>query len=269
MKESDNTIHQLFASRPCLTVEELHAYCSGTISTAQRHEIEVHLLDCPLCRDAVEGWMPCLPPNPEGIRAAQQTVWQQTTKQLSLFRKSTIARIPQLWRHVAAALILLALGWMLYQTALSSPSPDALFARYYEPYQIDFPLNYRNAQNARPDLPDSLLKGFEAFDQQRYEESIPLFETWLQRNPDNDIVQFFLAQAYLASSQGDKALPLLESMHKRHDSSYQEAATWYLTLLYLKKGEMQHAMTLLQSFEQSESFYYRKRAVELRSHLTR
>ncbi len=267
MKEPKN-IHQIFASRSCLTVEELHGYCKGTISEAQRHEVEAHLLDCPLCHDAVEGWKAHLPPTPEEIGAARQTIWQQVQKRLSPSRKIAIARIPPLWRNAAAVFVLLAVGWALYQISWTTPSPEALFARYYEPYQIDFPLHYRNTREARPDLPESLLEGFEAFDRQQYGESIPSLEAWLQRNPDNDIVQFFLAQAYLAKGQTDKAFPLLESVYKRSDSAYQEAATWYLALLHLKKGDTQRATSLLEVLEQSES-YYRTQAGELLSHLTR
>ncbi len=41
---------------PCLTEEQLMAYLDGKLTPAQQHEAELHITDCAMCSDAVDGW---------------------------------------------------------------------------------------------------------------------------------------------------------------------------------------------------------------------
>jgi anti-sigma factor RsiW len=52
----DGNIHQtIFQVSNCLGREELRAYLEDPISAEDRRRVENHLLDCPLCSDALEG----------------------------------------------------------------------------------------------------------------------------------------------------------------------------------------------------------------------
>ncbi|MBI4930920.1 MAG: tetratricopeptide repeat protein [Bacteroidetes bacterium] len=52
MKEGTN----IFAHTDCLSEEMLTKYISDKLSSAEKHEVEKHLIDCEMCSDAVEGW---------------------------------------------------------------------------------------------------------------------------------------------------------------------------------------------------------------------
>ncbi|MGL5891204.1 MAG: anti-sigma factor family protein, partial [Bacteroidia bacterium] len=41
---------------PCLTEEQLMAYLGGKLTPALQHEAELHITDCAMCSDAVDGW---------------------------------------------------------------------------------------------------------------------------------------------------------------------------------------------------------------------
>jgi hypothetical protein len=41
---------------PCLTEEQLMAYLEGKLTPALQHEAELHITDCAMCSDAVDGW---------------------------------------------------------------------------------------------------------------------------------------------------------------------------------------------------------------------
>lgn len=257
MMHQQKDMRDIFTHRHCLTPEELSAYCRGEISRQQQHEIESHLIECDLCSDAVEGWQAHGKTDPAQIAADREAIWKRIL-QLRHRPKGLIRHISPLWRNAAAVLVLLVAGWMIYQTTQTTTSPDELFSQYYQPYQIDFPLHYRNGSDARPALPESLLKGFEALDHQQYEESIPFLQEWLERDPDNDVVQFFLAQALLARKSYDEALPLLEKVQQNPNSAYREAAMWYLALVHLKNGQTAQAATLLDSLRQAKGYYSRQ-----------
>ena len=55
MHSTMNQPINLLDDRDCLSANELQAYLANTLAAAARHSVESHLLDCPLCSDAVDG----------------------------------------------------------------------------------------------------------------------------------------------------------------------------------------------------------------------
>jgi hypothetical protein len=47
--------NNIFEHTDCISEEKLLKYISNTLSPAEKHEVEKHLIDCELCSDAVEG----------------------------------------------------------------------------------------------------------------------------------------------------------------------------------------------------------------------
>lgn len=45
----------IFTETTCPTQDQLLAYVEGKLSPAERHDVELHLQDCDLCGEAVEG----------------------------------------------------------------------------------------------------------------------------------------------------------------------------------------------------------------------
>ncbi|MBI4946352.1 MAG: tetratricopeptide repeat protein [Bacteroidetes bacterium] len=59
-----NKTKNIFAHTDCISEEMLMKYISGTLSPAEKHEVEKHLIDCPMCSDAVEGLQIMTSPQP-------------------------------------------------------------------------------------------------------------------------------------------------------------------------------------------------------------
>jgi tetratricopeptide (TPR) repeat protein len=53
---ADQFTYPLLPQSPCLTEEQLLAYIDGKMSAAEQHEAELHITDCAMCSDAVDGW---------------------------------------------------------------------------------------------------------------------------------------------------------------------------------------------------------------------
>ncbi|MCA6362827.1 MAG: hypothetical protein IM638_07290 [Bacteroidetes bacterium] len=53
---ADPFTYPLLPQSPCLTEEQLLAYIDGKMSAAEQHEAELHITDCAMCSDAVDGW---------------------------------------------------------------------------------------------------------------------------------------------------------------------------------------------------------------------
>jgi hypothetical protein len=52
---AEHRTYPLLPEDKCLTEEQLFAYIDGRLPDAERHLAEKHMLDCPLCSDALEG----------------------------------------------------------------------------------------------------------------------------------------------------------------------------------------------------------------------
>lgn len=54
---ADQFTYPLLPQSPCLTEEQLLAYIDGKMSAAEQYEAELHITDCAMCSDAVDGWL--------------------------------------------------------------------------------------------------------------------------------------------------------------------------------------------------------------------
>lgn len=52
---NDTSFNDIFAATDCPTQQQLLNYVQGRLSPQEKHEIEMHLADCELCSEAVEG----------------------------------------------------------------------------------------------------------------------------------------------------------------------------------------------------------------------
>lgn len=49
--------NELFNERSCLSLDEIKAYTANKLNEGDTHKVEAHMASCPLCNDAVEGYM--------------------------------------------------------------------------------------------------------------------------------------------------------------------------------------------------------------------
>ena len=54
MKQPGKNI--IFSESVCLNREQLLNYTNNTLTPSDKHKVEVHLVDCALCNDALEGF---------------------------------------------------------------------------------------------------------------------------------------------------------------------------------------------------------------------
>ena len=95
---------KIFTTTPCLKPEEIRQYLSNELSEDSRYEAENHMLDCPLCHDAVEGFAahynfeedPQLRQIEETIQLGEETA---ATPQIRPVRSLLINRIAASLKH--------------------------------------------------------------------------------------------------------------------------------------------------------------------------
>ena len=62
--------NKIFAKSGCISKQDILAYAKDELSNSEKHDVEKHLLDCPLCMDAIEGYVSLNPKSLQKTAAA-------------------------------------------------------------------------------------------------------------------------------------------------------------------------------------------------------
>lgn len=80
----------------------------------------------------------------------------------------------------------------------------------------------------------------------KYAEALDKWIHLRDGHESNDTLNYFIASAYLAQDQFAASVPYFEQVIKDEKSVFQSDAYWYLGLVYLKEGQREKAISLIQ-----------------------
>jgi tetratricopeptide (TPR) repeat protein len=153
---------------------------------------------------------------------------------------------------VAATLLLGSLGAILYFIQQKATvKKESIYASKFRPY-----VNYSHPTVRENVQKNDVEKAFSLYDNGNYEASLVYFEKI--ETPQYD-AQFFQANAYLATDQVEKALPILLQLSQLKDSEWQPKAEWYLALA-LSEKEADRAKLLLEKIKSTANHPFQKQA---------
>ncbi|MCB0707202.1 MAG: tetratricopeptide repeat protein [Saprospiraceae bacterium] len=234
----------IFQEHICLTEKELTAYLNGALEQQDRFRVENHLLDCPLCSDALEGFSLTLNQAPQKIKAIS----------------------PKLrWLRAAAAVLVVAVCLLGLRVFLSN-SDQQLYSAFFESYpnEMDKLVRSSTVEEETASIPENLVAAFKAYDAEEYEKSAAFFTTELNSNTYGAIARFYGGIAALEAGDNKKAEELLEAASQT-GSIYEAEAKWYLALTLLREGRKDDALQLLNMLAADSSGRYFKKANTLRN----
>jgi tetratricopeptide (TPR) repeat protein len=244
----------VFQSTKCLSQDEIRLYLNEALDQSTRYRVENHLLDCPLCSDAMEGF-------------AQEYNFDQDEQLDDLKKaiKDKNAESPRIskvnfWtiNRIAAVILLLviSLAGFFYWNAQSSEKD--LLAQFQSSNDIlesvrgaeDFPIG------------NQFNEGLEFYKNENYQESLYFFDNLLESQPENSIAHYFSGLSALNLGEFDKAIEHL--IYTRfNDEKYYEGATWNLILANLGLGNTEEAKALITDLLKIEGGYYNGKAEKL------
>ncbi len=242
----DGNLHRLtFSPTACCSQEELRQYLDGSMNRDGIRRVENHLLDCPLCSDAVDGF--------ETLNGEHMT---DDLEDFESFRKKlptvTEAKVRQLkpanyyLRRVAAIAAVMVIGAVGYYFGFGqSATGSQLYDKYYTYYKNDIPVTLR-----RPGISDvdpNFGQGLVSYDERKFVQANMLFERALHAQPDNEALKFFAGLSYLETNQADKAKSLLDAV-ATGTGVYAKKAAWYSIMCDLKAKKKDEARAKLDKF---------------------
>ncbi|MBI1226395.1 MAG: hypothetical protein GC192_14275 [Bacteroidetes bacterium] len=240
-----NLQKQIFKPSACVSQEELRQYLSGGMNREELRRVEDHLLDCPLCSDAVDGF------ETAGEHATDDVEdFESFRKKLPLESSAKLRRLEHVgyWRQIVAVAAMLVVGAVAYFNFFKSPTGPQLYAKYYETYKNDIPVTLR-----RPGLSDvdpNFAQALSAYTDHKFGQANMLFERALQMQPDNEAAKFYAGLSLLESNNVKKASEYLNTV-ANSSGVYAKKAAWYLIMCDLKLDNKTQAKERLDKFLES------------------
>jgi Flp pilus assembly protein TadD len=246
-------MEESFKPRSCLSLIELEHYVRGTISDDQILDIENHLLDCPLCSDAIEGLEPDIAARKDISDSLAGLVQQMEQNKHS--HNKTASAIPLQWtwlNRAAAILVLGAIGyaiWGYYNQSL----PERLADQYFI-----LPPNKYAAMRSAPPEPQTLDTGLATaiahYHAGQHQKSLPYFAGYLAQTPDDHDARMMYTIALFETDRLNQAEKQLRYVQQSSEGNT-EIVQWYLALIYLAQYEQEKAMPLLKTLSEQSPVY--------------
>ena len=248
----------LFKQRACLSYDELLQYKRGTIDDGQKNVIENHLLDCPLCADAVEGMFEM--ESMESIEPMLDEVKKELLKKHFHSKQSKDSRIYKLWINRAVALILIGVLAFALHYYLGAIQIEKLADEYYIAPISDY-LGLRSVDERTVVHTPIIIKAIEYYGKEEYKLCIPYLEEHIALKPTDDQARLLLVSALLKEHEPQKAESVLNNIESTTlvVSNYQD---WYYILVYLQQKEVEKAIPLLNKLKNTAPGF-RHSAIEL------
>jgi len=221
--------------------EAIERYCLGNMDEEERLAFENQLEEDNELKTLLEELKPAiLALKLEGLRSNLQEIHLEKGKNSGRSKRL-------IYIGVAASISIIALFFSL---SLQRSNKE-LFDAYFQPY----PDVITKRSSAGEPSSDSSMSSYSSNDYEKTIES-------LSSNPKLSSDQlFYLAQAYLALKEGEKAVEILEG-NSFEDSKLKSQVNWYLALGYLLTENETKGKELLYTLAQSQSSN-KERAEEL------
>ena len=177
---------------------------------------------------------------------------------IPVVKRKRIRKITYALAIAATVAIIISVGVIPF-----SIDHDRLFDRYYEPIEAsDF--SQRGETN---EMYGEIARGINYYISGDYSQSIDQFSNLASDPTIQSEVQFFTALSSLGLGEYQNAQSTLESLVDI-DMRYRAETLWYLSLCYLKTGELKKANALLGQLEVYDGMY-KQDAQTLRKKLRR
>lgn len=129
------THNEIFKNTECPSDALLLAYVNNTIGDKEKRLVELHLVDCEMCNDMVEGFQQM---KPEHISEIKNEIEEKIDHKVALFHKNTKTTFK--WYYAAAAVLIVGLTGILYNLYFSNLEANKV-ADIPESKQIEVPAN--------------------------------------------------------------------------------------------------------------------------------
>ncbi|MBN1781763.1 hypothetical protein JW948_11600 [bacterium] len=221
-KTRDRLHDRIFGETECLIAETIFRLLDGRLSSAELHEAERHLSQCPLCRDAVEG--------AEAHSEDYKALMEETSDLggVGPSQKKTV-RFRKIHWLAAAAILLIGL-FTVNRQIHRQPQHLALFHQEFEPFPNIIPF-VRSGND-----PSVFERGLQYYSLNDYQNAFPLLKEAAYTDKDSSLAAFYTGISALALGESAEAVQYLNRASSVDNKTVQDALDWYKGLAWLRIG---------------------------------
>lgn len=161
------------------------------------------------------------------------------------------------WKFISLAAAIAALISLFFIFDIATPSNEKLYAEYFKE---DPGLPVAMGANSSYDFSDAMVD----YKAEKYELAIAKWTTLLADDPQNDTLNYFIANSLMNSDQIEKAIPMFQQVAKNSESRFKDKAQWYLALAFVHQNDRE-ALSKLDS-DQNDQFGERIEALKTAYH---
>lgn len=157
----------------------------------------------------------------------------------------------QMYRYAAAAsfLILVVIGFLLWNTNYSKSNKNDIFSTYYADLHI-----------SKSEADKIYLNAANAYKNKEFESATNLFSQLSVKEPENEAFQFYLAMSYLGKGDMQNAQEIFEKQYQQKSSLFTDNIQWYLGVVYYKTKQYKKALELFTTIANNPKHYNTKKA---------
>ena len=252
-------MEKFFSATKCLGQADVQKYLKAQLNEQERFTVENHLLECPLCSDAVEGFANHYNFDED---TELEEIQELITQNASLNTTPIVRNLPKRqfsFNRIAAAALMLLLpiaGLMYWQAGNNSQ-----LATSFSPIKDNTVLADLRASEAINFQNPHLQKGMVAYDLKQYQESLSYYQLALAEEPENTLAVFFSGVVSLELGKTKEAIAFLTSSRLNDERLYDQS-TWYLVMANLTLKNNAEAKLLLNDLLKNKNGIYYAKALE-------
>jgi tetratricopeptide (TPR) repeat protein len=229
------------------TISLIESYLSGEMNEQQRKEFEIKMKDDQKLSSDVKLFIE----TNEAILDDEVYKFRKSVRNVineSSNHSNTIEFSRKLVKYSLIASIIILIGVSLWQLIINV-TPDKIYSKYYRPYETDLSTRSVNVTT------DKINVAYLLYQKGEYEASYEILNNYLLKNIDNPTAHFYLGMNSLELGKTDKAIDELKEVEKNPSTPYAMHARWYLSLAYLKVGNLNEAKKYLNIIVEEDVFY--------------
>jgi len=185
------------------------------------------------------------------LRGSLNTIYDEihSTKIISL-------KIPKRRFYYAAAslALLIATGSIIYEYSKPSLNNDAIYTKYFTPYEVS--VTYRSGNE---EIDRVLISALEKYENKDYENAVKLFEKVLEKRSTDIAANLYTGISLMETEKYQKATKSFQTIITHNNNLFIEQAKWYLAMCYIKTDQTKKAEITLNELVAIDS-YYKKHA---------
>lgn len=236
-------------SDKCLSREEILKYKAGNLSGEELRRVEMHIIDCPLCSDAVEG---------------AESISAETIANDFAFVKKRIdykanKGIPKFYIYSAVAALLLIAVTALFN--ISQPSNnEQIFNKYFVVYP-DVTVHKRDTgKNSK------LTYAMNYYNLKKYKKAISIFSK-IASASNNETADFYSGVSLMALNNIGESVNYFKKISTNKKNDFYFEANWYAALGLISLNKTDEAKIYLSKLNNSSD--YREKANEILNQLSK